>query len=65
MSSVRAYVSEQRAAATAAGTDPECVCSAEEPHRLSQHDEDGRCTVVGCACAPGCIHEGFVDRMTG
>lgn len=51
---------------------PVCVCG----HPLSQHsyrsagmEGDGRihgmilgCDVTGCACGPGCIHEGFVPR---
>lgn len=35
------------------------------PHRLSEHEMKGgvlACTRPGCACGPGCIHEGFVSR---
>jgi hypothetical protein len=41
-----------------------CVCE----HPKSQHAISGgvlACTVKGCACGPGCIHEGFVDRDSG
>lgn len=37
--------------------DPPCVCR----HRLSSHNDKGKCTAPLCACGPGCIHEGFVD----
>jgi hypothetical protein len=40
-------------------TDPMCVCG----HLRSQHDMSlapyGKCTMEGCACGPGCIHDGF------
>lgn len=64
---------ERRAAAAARGeawaTRPEdtmCVCG----HPRSRHASKPSgalpptvlaCTVPGCACGPGCIHEGFVD----
>lgn len=38
-----------------------CVCG----HSLRDHepvDEHGKCLMDGCACGPGCIHEGFVDN---
>lgn len=38
-----------------------CVCD----HGLSSHEppaDHGKCFVAGCACGPGCIHEGFVSK---
>lgn len=46
------------------GSDPECVCGdVARPHLKSEHDATGRCTISSCACGPGCIHDGFVDRQ--
>lgn len=41
-----------------------CVCN----HRRGQHALRAgvlACTVDGCACGPGCIHQGFVDKDSG
>jgi hypothetical protein len=45
-----------------AEVDPLCVCG----HPKSMHQPFGEgamlaCVAVGCACRPGCIHDGFVD----
>ena len=44
--------------------DAVCVCD----HTASEHSHRQgvlACDVAGCACGPGCIHTGFVDRETG
>jgi hypothetical protein len=44
--------------------EPVCVCL----HLKSKHAMKGgvlACMVKDCACGPGCIHEGFVDRDSG
>lgn len=44
-----------------AAPDPMCVCD----HPLSSHELRGgvmACRAEGCACGPGCIHDGFVDK---
>ena len=41
-----------------------CVCD----HPQAQHTLQGgvlACTVDGCACGPGCIHDGFVGKDSG
>lgn len=57
-----AYEPFDRGAGTgeAKPAEPRCVCG----HTKSQHEPMGGvlgCSVVGCACGTGCIHEGFVD----
>lgn len=45
-----------------------CVCSGAISHYRFEHEMRGgvlACTIPGCACGPGCIHEGFVDRASG
>lgn len=38
-----------------------CVCG----HRRQAHSDEGRCGIIGCSCAPGCIHDGFVNAAEG
>lgn len=40
-----------------------CVCG----HLRDDHEpkaDMGRCLIAGCACGPGCIHDGYVNEIT-
>lgn len=67
LASAKAELAEVKAAALRAVLDPLCVCLHPKSEHIPKHSEAmGRavlaCTEPTCACGPGCIHEGFVDR---